>query len=325
MYWLLSPYFLLIWQSISSKGIYYESMWDPVVANPEYKVKNDILSLQGFYESHNVPSIHVKTYGDLNLLTVNIYRDIIEKHRNITLKQELKAMIDHIHPTIFTIQGVDEEILSELGPMANSHYKIVNNDRSTGDFNSGKRLFLPIIYDSVMLELKDHDYFYTTGETKNIYASFAIFKNLRESSSEITAINLDLVSSYKEVNFAYLSNIINDIIHDPRVNNDIVFLMGGIGAVNKDITELLKKEYENLVDLDKNNINLSHTTVHANLVQDDDIQRDFIILRDKKREMELNYARILKEANFLGDHFPVNAILSFTGQVGNKTTIYGVE
>ncbi|KAF7683855.1 hypothetical protein TCON_0948 [Astathelohania contejeani] len=295
----------------NSTGLYYGSMWDPILYT--YKVnrteKEIIKLIDNYFDYHAPKQIpDINTFGDLSILTVNLYRKVPEKTENEIILKSIITMINNIHPTIFGLQGVSSYLLKIIQRdfTKGTHYGIANFDRSTVDLMTGQHLYLPIIYDINMISVLKSGYFETNAKKNIIYGSWIFIQDTR-MAQKYTIINIDLVSTFTDVVSAEIANIISDIIEDKEISNNPVLLIGGIGTTPVNLKELMKsKKLMNLIKMDKNNSGFAASTI----INVHGPQRDFILLRDLRNLLEINYARILINTPILSDHKPVHAILS---------------
>lgn len=292
---------------------YFPTKWDPLLAWTS--AYDEIVDLDGWFSNHT-KKLSVDTFGDISVMTMNFYtKEMLDPTEEQIAA--ITSILDHSHPTIFCLQGVDEDLMKKLRHLVreSKHYRITNDGKYFTDRRNGQDYFLPILYDERILERKAFNYFVTGGRKKILYGSWARFKSPK---TEFTVINIDLFSPSRRVVNAQFSNIVADIITDKITSSFPVIIAGGIMAMPAPVRGLLRGEYKNLIDVDYNNEHLVKTTMHARGMVDDDVQRDFIILRDKYGRMSANYARILSEFPLVGQHFPVHAILSVKEKPGKK-------
>lgn len=284
---------------------YFPTKWDPLLTWTS--AYDEIVDLDGWFSNHT-KRVSVDTFGDISIMTMNFYtKEMLDPTEE--QMAAISSILTHAHPTIFCMQGIDKDLMIKLRNLVkeSEHYKVTNDVKYFTDRRNGQDYFLPIVYDEAVLDIRASNYFVTEGRKKILYGSWSRFKSAK---TELTVINIDLFSpSWKVVN-AQFSNIVADIITDKITSSFPVIIAGGIMAMPPSVRSLLRGEYKNLIDVDYNNEHLVKTTMHARGMVDDDIQRDFIILRDKYERMTPNYARILSEFPLIGKHFPVHAILS---------------
>jgi hypothetical protein len=308
-------------------NLYSETHWDPLLYEGE-KVGREraslVGSLSGFLDSHDPPdrSPSLESFGDISLFNINLYREILKEKEIYTDAKAVRKILDEAHPTFLAMQGVSEQLLREIERKIKNHphYAIVNNDRSSKDLRKGFNLYLPIIYDTTLVKVRKNDYFEKKGDSQVIYASYAMIEDVRykKDATAYTIINMDLLSAFKDNVSAEFMNIALDINGSKEVSSHPVFILGGMGALPPDVKKLMSGSYSNLIKLDKNNEGRSEATMHdANLVPTDDVQKDFIIMKDQGGIFVLNYARILKRY-VLGSRYPIHAILSFKTNVEGK-------
>lgn len=287
---------------------YFPSKWDPLVKETE--VYKQIKDIRGWLPSH-INKVKVDTFGDLSILTFNLYSRGMSDSTSSQVTA-ITQLLDKIHPSILFLQGVDSELMERLKTIArgSKHYFLINTVKFSTDLGNGEDYYLPIFYDARVFTKKASGYFTTNGtDIKILYASWARFKSPK---TEFTAINLDLFSTYKNVTNAMFANIVSDIKSDKITNSFPVVFGGTIISMPQSLEELIDNEYKDLLKADKNNIELSKTTMHIKGALKDEVTRDYIILRDKFGSFYLNYARILSDFPQIGNHYPVHAILSLS-------------
>lgn len=299
--------------------LYHETRWDPLVRDKEIEKPdrlNHILAVSGHFRSHEIEDepTEFEKFGDISIITLNLYREVVVDSETLQSAENIRTILDEAHPTFLCLQGVDDSLLLRINGKLkdNEHYKLANFDKYDVDNLSGQRDYFPIIYDSALVFPKNSGYFETEGAHKQKYASFLEVKDLRNKADPVsfTVINAEMYSSFNDVVSAEFSNIVSDIASYKEVDKHPVFIAGGMGTLPPNVKELMKSTYKNSIEEDANNTDIPKTTVHSG-GQDDDVQRDFILLRDANKIFKLNYARILRE--FLAsDHYPVHAIYSYT-------------
>lgn len=303
-----------------SRGMFYNTKWDPLLEQPPFNQNYQmVLDISGFYDEHQATGPD-DSYGDLNLWTLNLSSAISTEEMNQQSTLTMKQVLDHSHPSIFALQGIRESLMARLKKIMNKHYQMANTDSFTKDSIFATNYYFPIIYDTRMFDIKQ------TGYIKNlkgvIYASYVVVENKMKKNKKveknadkkdiITFINIDLFSTFRGVVEGQFANILSDVKGSQLIRAHPVFFMGGLGALSAQITNLLNSGYKNLIDHDNHNMDLDKTTVHGKVEHSDNVQRDFIITRDPKSVFTLNYARILSGAFPVGEHYPVQAILSYT-------------
>ncbi|EJW05332.1 hypothetical protein EDEG_00635 [Edhazardia aedis USNM 41457] len=299
-------------------NVYYESRWDPLVFNKDV-VSTDrldiIRSQSGHYELHeyeNTPDSFRK-FGDISIISLNLFREVIYDLETIESAENVRTILDETHASVFALQGIDDTLLARIhGKIRKqNHYDMINVDKYDLDALSGQRTYLPIIYDTKLLHVVNTGYFETNNDQKMLYGSFAEFMDLRipEAPVAFTVVNIDIFSSFNDIVSAQFSNIVQDVASFPAVANAAVIVAGSLGVTPPNVKDLMLKSYKNTTAQDKNNQNIPLTTLHSGN-QDDGIQRDYILLRDEKRSLILNYSRILRMFK-AGDRYPIHAIFSY--------------
>ncbi|KAM0677409.1 hypothetical protein BDAP_002093 [Binucleata daphniae] len=313
-------------QYVLCKGdsrIFFESQYDPLVKDakktPSSKFKA-LSELTGFFGDHNnhIPS-SIETFGDLNILSINFYKEILVVDKIEETMNELIDFMDHIHPSIVAVQGITKDELTYLTQFIDSeeHYKIANTEKGLVDYITGAKTYLPIIYDAKMFSVEKADYFSTSEKEPQPFGSYIVVKDNRLPNAKVafTLINIDLYSSFSEVVSAEFFSIIDDVANAKDIKDAPVFLVGNLGTMPMNVQEAIDLSYNDLIKEDRNNQKLSKTTEHTKN-NDDNIERSFILLKDLKKEMKVNYARILSEYK-AGDHYPLHAILTLTHSIAD--------
>lgn len=296
--------------SKKSAGLFYGTKWDPILEQPPYnKNYQTVLDIGGNYDEHVVDQPPEDRYGDINLLTLNLSSTISTEEMNQQSTLTVKQVLDHAHPSVFTLQGIREPLMARLKKVMNTHYKMVNDDMFTKDALSAANYYFPIIIDTKIFHVKQSGYIKNSKGV--IYASFVVLKDFKRDKVS-TVINMDLFSTFRGVVEGQFANILSDIKGSKEIRSHPVFFSGGMGALSEQINILLSSGYKNLIFQDSHNLDLDKTTVHGKVEHSDNIQRDFIILRDPKSVFTLNYARILSNNFPVGEHYPIQAILSYT-------------
>ncbi|EJW05328.1 hypothetical protein EDEG_00631 [Edhazardia aedis USNM 41457] len=299
-------------------NVYYESRWDPLVFNKDV-VSTDrleiIRSQSGHFELHeyeNTPESFRK-FGDISIISLNLFREVIYDLETNESAENVRTILDETHASVFALQGIDDTLLASIHEKIRkqAHYDMINVDKYDLDALSGKRTYLPIIYDTKLLHVVNTGYFETKDDRKMLYGSYAVFMDLRipEAPVAFTVVNIDIFSSFTDIVNAQFSNIVQDVASYPPVANAAVIVAGSLGVTPPNVKDLMVESYKNTTAQDKNNQNLSLTTLHSGN-QDDGIQRDYILLRDEKRSLILNYSRILRMFK-AGDRYPIHAIFSY--------------
>lgn len=280
---------------------YFPSKYDPKAYDSE------IMRASGYIKDHQ-KKIKYKEFGDLSLLTLNMQHNTdleVPIHKKFMLD-----LIDSTHPTIFALQDVASSIVRDLPRRLGMHYLAVNIDKGMVDMITSAVTYLPILYDTRVLKLKKSGYFTGSGGSKQVYGSWAKFAH-KATGRLFTVINIDLYSAFKSVVDAEMANIINDIQTERSVDTNPVIIMGTINSLSEKLEEVFKDSLQNVLEKDKNNKGESKATFLLDSDFINDIERDYIILRDRKQEMIVNLARILNRRTIAGHHYPVHAILTF--------------
>lgn len=265
---------------------------------------------KGFY-AHHKPSSSNDAFGDISILTYNATNTstLLEQDKKTT--EAIFNLLDVNHPTFLTLQSIKESVLLKLKADFDnsSHYRIALTDRFDVDLISGDKLFMPIIYDINLVRIKQEGYFATDKKPSRIYAGFLQITDTRlANESCYTIINVDLYSTFNNMVNAQFFNIISDI-REGDIKNNPVFMCGTINTMPEQVKKIISFSFLNTLDSDTNNDVFERTTINkynAEIGQ----QKDFILLRDFKQMIIVNYARILSDFKE-GERFPVFSIFSF--------------
>lgn len=297
--------------------LYTESRFDPLVHDKDTEPTeraNYIKSVSGYFKEHVLEEDEstIKKFGDISVITLNLYRNILSDQETIQSASNIKILLDEIHPTFLCLQGIDDTLLKRIAHKLkdSKHYALSVFDKFDIDMLNGQRNYFPIIYDQTIAMIKNSGYFEADPAKEAKYGSFIEVKDKRRDLyMDFTIINVDMYSSFNDVVSAEFSNIVSDINSFKEVEGKPVIIAGSFGTVPSNVKSMMQNMYKNTIAEDENNEGIPKTTLHAG-GQEDDIQRDFILLRDPKGELKLNYARILRE--FLAsDHYPVHSIFSY--------------
>lgn len=309
----------LIMAEVPSFQLYSESRFDPLVYDKKTEPverANLVKSITGFFRDHELEDDDkkLKRFGDISVITLNLYRSILSEQETIQSANNIRTLLDEVHPTFLCLQGIDDTLLKRLSNRLkdNKHYGMAVFDKYDIDMLTGQRNYFPIIYDQTLILIKNSGYFEANPSKPAKYGSFIEVKDKRKPEAvNFTVINVDMYSSFNDVVSAEFSNIVSDINGFREVENRPVIMAGTMGTVPENVKKMISKTYKNTLNGDKNNELIPKTTLHAG-GQEDNIQRDFILLRDLRSDFKLNYSRILRE--FLAsDHYPVHSIFSYTG------------
>lgn len=300
----------------NDKNLFYPLKYDPLVKNEELSDdKEDYM--KDHFETH-YKEVSAGAFGDISLLTLYLYKPVEIEEKEIESAKKVIRLIDESHATFILLQGVSETIITIISKFleSNDHYRMVNHQRGSSDSLTGNKKYLPIIYDSNLVINAKNDYFTTEEKVPRLYGSYMEVTDTRiKNGVTYTVINVDLYSSFPEINSAEFSNIAIDILENPIIKSKPVFIGGNIATLGETLKELTELSFKNLIDEDVHNKKLSKTTDHTN-GNDDNIQRDFILLRDPFKMFTVNYARILSKFSY-GIRYPVYSILTFKQNIDN--------
>ncbi|ELA42595.1 uncharacterized protein VICG_00347 [Vittaforma corneae ATCC 50505] len=295
--------FLIIFSGISHAFKYFApSVYDFAVdpENKKYQEHSGFVHRHYYTEDKN-------HFGEIALMTLNTHveSDIVEKNQ----KNGILALIDLHHPAVFALQGLTQSVLSGVQKEASEHYEVACTDALFKEIRTNKLEVMPIFYDSNSL-IKIKESIIEPEKYKNqAYACVVVFYD-KLIQKIYTVINVDLPSTDPKVIDSQVYNIIHNL-ENSKFKDFPVFVVGTINTMSEELRKLVKRDMKNLIDQDKNNIGLRKTTFHNHGTVNDNLQRDFILLKDKAKEFKLNYSRILSRYSKMSfEHFPVFSILS---------------
>lgn len=287
-------------------NLYHESPYDPFISSSEHA--------SGFLDSHSAESPK-NGFGDVSIMTYNIYTSTpVEKNQEETINDIFKLLDEH-HPTFLLLQGVSQLALDRLIKYFETsvHYKIALVDRYDRDMLTGFTYYLPIVYDSALVEIVKEGYFDTTDKVPHIYADYIeVLDKRMDDEFSYTVVNIDLFSTFNDIVRAEFFNIVMDA-RTSNVGMKPILMGGSMNTMPGDVKRMLEISLKNLIDQDPNNKSLKKTTMHEN-GNDDGQQRDFLMMRDYHGKFVVNYARILNKFE-KGERYPVYGILSFIADV----------
>lgn len=293
--------FFLISKVISFR-LFAPSIYDFRV-DPEEKTYE---SYRGFLKRHfYIPDKN--HFGELSLMSLNTHidRDTLEKKQ----EEDIMRLIDLHHPSIFSLQGLSLTEYESLQLSIDDHYENGCKNALFSEVWTNKVEILPIFYDKYSL-VKIRDYVFQPKEyEKQAYGCIAVFYS-KLTEQMFSVINIDLPSTDENLVNAEVYNILEHL-EGSDIKDYPVFVTGTINKLSEKLKKLMDINFINLNREDRNNIGLNKTTFHRHGKTSDNIQRDFILLRDKDKKFKLNYSRTLSRLpkdNF--EHFPNFAILS---------------
>ncbi|KAM0679802.1 hypothetical protein GINT2_001973 [Glugoides intestinalis] len=291
----------ILMAEINAFNLFSPSRYDFRV-NPE----NRIYKSTGFLYKHDS---HPKSisFGDLALMTLNahIERDTIEEHQ----EKEILKLIDEHHPTTFSIQGLSQREFADIRKKLNGeHYDIGCTKALRNDIWQNKVETMPILYDNKAL-VKLSEFVFEPREYENqAYACMTSFYN-NITNQVLTIVNVELSSTDEKTTDEQMYNIVKKV-KAFEYKDFPIFITGTINKMSMQFKKLEETTFKNLHDMDKNNKGLDKTTFHKHGKVSDNIQRDFILLYDIKKEWKLNYSRTLSRySKVYFERFPVFSIL----------------
>jgi hypothetical protein len=276
---------------------YFDGRLDP-------KARADVET--GFLKDHNRKR-SFEGFGDLSLVTYSMETsNDLQKSRQ---EMFLKKLLESTHATALTLQSVKKSTLDMITSGTLGHYGVVHNKEGSRDIITAAVTYLPIIYDTYILNLEDSGMFRPVGDGKLAYASWARFR-YKNSAAGFTIINLDLFSASKDTVEKQLLNIISDIRNDSTVASAPVFLMGVLNSVSARVEKLMDTQIHNVLKFDTHSRDAPLYTFRISGDIINNTERDYILLRDFNNRVAVNYASILRES-VVGPHYPIHAIVSF--------------
>ncbi|KAF7689900.1 hypothetical protein CDIK_2776 [Cucumispora dikerogammari] len=314
--------------------LYLPNIYDPLLPVFKEKAKStksttteldlttileDKEKLKDLYNKHNQFTSEL-SYGDFRIISWTAEGKELKQDVD-DLIENIESLLEISHPTIISLQAIKSRILEELKQNIiekKLHYTVILDDISSINSKNGGKSFVPIIFDNLILKLKESGFLNQSDKTGPTI-SYAIFDYLLPAPSTspnnltnktFAVINMDLFQSDpKIVNVKYFTMLQKIKTHKSLSKISSLFLMGGIGNADKHIKNSLK-EYTDLIDRDVNNQNLSNTTVHGGNNNNDNIKRHYILLKDTDRVFQLNTARILSGLK-VGFNYPLEVTMSF--------------
>lgn len=294
----------LLIRSVLSFKLFAPSPYDFRV-DPEERVYEGYF---GFLKKHfYVPDSN--HFGELSMMSLNAHidRDTLEKKQ----QESLMGLIDLHHPSIFSIQGLSQGEFDSLKPVIDHHYETACKDALFSEVWTNKIEVLPILYDRYAI-VKIRDYVFQPKEyEKQAYGCLGVFYS-KLTEQIFSVVNVDLPSTDENLVNAEFYNILEHL-ESSDVKDYPIFVTGTINKLSDKLKKLMDTNFINLNAIDKNNIGLNKTTFHRHGHVNDNIQRDFILLKDTAKKFKLNYSRTLSrypKDNF--EHFANFSIVSRT-------------
>ena len=280
--------------------------------------KTDIVQNTGFIKSHGAKS-HGPVMGDISILSVNMYTPNNQVSNLELMAQEITTLVDQHHPSFYTLQALNKLQLDSIKAALAPHYAVIGDMPTNTDLKTRKKEYRPLFYDTHDFQLLKDGTFVPAFHKDHAYASFGVFRSVKDTTKIFTVVNMDLYSADAKYIQEQLYNIIKNI-DDGTYSQYPVFLAGMINEQTEAVSDLIKTTFKNTLDLDTNNEFSSKTTFHHTGDLNDNVQRDFILLKDEKKVFRVNLSRILTlfESRIL-HHYPIYTILSYNGPNNKKS------
>lgn len=246
-------------------------------------------------------------FGELGIISLNTH---IEKDTSeINQRRIILNLIDTHHPTILSLQGLISDEMKEIVDRSEGHYEIACKNALNNDVWRNRLEAMPILYDSESVIKIKESVFEPKEYQRQAYGCAGVFYS-KITEQIFTVINVDLPSVDEKIIDSQVFNILENI-ENSKYKDLPVFITGTINTKSEELRKLIEKTFLNLNDFDKNNIGLSKTTFHNYGRINDNIQRDYVLLRDKEGKLKVNYSRILSrfsKEDF--EHYPLYVIMS---------------
>lgn len=265
------------------------------------------------YSTNHFKERENKGFGDLSLVDFNLEtEDSFDRNK---LPGIVWDLLDSSHGTVVALQSIRKGEADALSIKTLGHYEVLNLSEGSSNVLEAPITYLPIIFDTLVLNHKKSGYVRDPENNKIIYASWAIFEHKR-TQRWFTVVNVDMYSAYAEKTDVQMANILEDMNKEHTVDTNPVFFMGRINALSDKLKKVIDDEYVNPLDVDLNAKEGLRFTMRTSPDISSNLQRDFVLIRDAtSRVVKVNYARILrKEIPTL--HYPIHAIVSF--ETGDK-------
>ncbi|KAG5859176.1 hypothetical protein KMI_08g13130 [Encephalitozoon hellem] len=266
--------------------------------------------LTGYITNHDKERKN-KGFGDLSLVDFNMEaEDSYDRNKMIDVAREV---LSSSHATVMAIQYIRKGEAERLLDMkALGHYEMLNLSEGSFNVQEAPITYLPIIFDTRVLDHKKSGYIRDPENNKIIYASWAIFEH-KATKRWFTVINVDMYSAFSEKTDIEAANLLEDIKKEHAVDSNPVFFMGHINAISNNLQKVIDDRYINPLDVDRNAKEGPRFTMRNLPDILGNFQRDHLLIRDPTSQVvKVNYARILRKGIFTL-HYPVHVIASFGG------------
>ncbi|ADM11850.1 uncharacterized protein Eint_070870 [Encephalitozoon intestinalis ATCC 50506] len=257
-----------------------------------------------------------KGFGDLSLVDFNMEtEDSFDRNKLVEIAWNV---LDSSHGTIMTMQSIRKGEIDALSIRALGHYEVLNSSEGSYNVQEAPITYLPIVFDTLVLDHKKSGYVRNPENNKIIYASWAIFEHKR-TKRWFTVVNVDMYSAYSEKTDVQMANILEDMNREHTVDSNPVFFMGHINAISDRLQKVIEDKYINPLDVDRNAKEGPKFTMKNLPDILGNFQRDFVLVRDaSSKVVRVNYARILRKG-LPTLHYPIHAIVSFEAGDQHRT------
>jgi len=293
---------------------YYDPKYEKIAGKADASgrsLKDKDEKFDRFADAYRAHTPMKESFGDLRLLDWDVYdNNSAEVNRRIV--EVIEKNFQQAHPSILAFQGMRKNVLEKVMKYLSTnpaHYGILNTEKTEKNALIYAALYLPIIYDKLVLELVKSGYF--KKPDNDIYGSYAIFRDQRNGKRFLVA-NMDVFTVEESVLEGEVFKIVKDVTGTREIGSLPAILMGGIGKSTKNVKNILDIRFINTLDKDKNNESFFKTTAHGRNGNNDNKQRDFILIREDNNIFTINLSRILTvKLTDIGQHYPIESILSY--------------
>lgn len=246
-------------------------------------------------------------FGELGIITLNTH--IENDTSEVSQKRIILGLIDTHHPTILSLQGLVFDELDEIISKSEGHYEAACKAALNNDVWRNRLEAMPILYDSSSIIKIKESVFEPKEYQRQAYGCAAVFYS-KITEQIFTIVNVDLPSVDEKVVDSQVFNILENM-ENSKYRDLPVFVTGTVNTKSERLRRLIEKTFLNLNDFDRNNVGLSKTTFHNYGKIEDNIQRDYVLLRDKGGKLKVNYSRILNRfSKDYFEHYPIYVIMS---------------
>ncbi|AFN83338.1 hypothetical protein EROM_070870 [Encephalitozoon romaleae SJ-2008] len=251
-----------------------------------------------------------KGFGDLSLVDFNMEtEDSFDRNKLVDIAWNI---LDSSHGTVMAMQSIRKGEADALSIKTLGHYEMLNLSEGSSNVQEAPITYLPIVFDTLVLDHKKSGYVRDPENSKIIYASWAIFEH-KKTKRWFTVVNVDMYSAFSEKTDVEMANLLEDMNKEHTVESNPVFFMGRINAISEKLQKVIDDKYTNPLDADKNAKEGPRFTMKNLPDILGNFQRDFVLVRDATSQVvKINYARILRKG-ISTLHYPIHVIASFGG------------